>query len=159
MQEDIEQRSLTLIVSGTKLTGRLLKAAISKYLAHRKEKKLHKGRDSPDVQSYGKVSMDELKKQYGEMRELDVQDKSLRSFDRYARQYRVTYSVRTNGKGKYQVFFKAPNEANMQAAFEKYAGKKLQKAQRPSVLAKLEHFKALIKKPIADRAKKKEMEL
>ena len=62
MQEDIEQRTLTLIISGSKLTGRLLKAAISKYLAHRNEKKLHKGRDSPDVQSYGKISMDELQK-------------------------------------------------------------------------------------------------
>ena len=159
MQEDIENRSLTLIVSGGKFTGRLLKAAISKYLAHRKEKKLHKGRDSPGVQSYGKVGMDELKKQFGEMRELDVQDKSLRNFDRYARKYRVTYAVYTNGKGKYQVFFKAPNEANMQAAFEKYAGKKLQRAQRPSALAKLAQFKALVKKPVADREKKKEMEL
>lgn len=159
MQEDIEQRTLTLIISGSKFTGRLMKAAISKYLAHRKEKKLQKGRDSPDVQSYGKVSMDELQKRYGDMRELDVQDKSLRSFDRCARQYRVTYSVRTNGKGKYQVFFKAPSEANMQAAFEKFAGKKLQKAQRPSVLAKLEHFQSLVKKPIADREKRKEMEL
>ena len=43
MQEDIEQRTLTLIISGSKFTGRLLKAAISKYLAHRKEQKLHKG--------------------------------------------------------------------------------------------------------------------
>ena len=159
MQEDIENRSVTLIISGTKFTGRLLKGAISKYLAHRKEKKLHKGRDSPDVQSYGKVSMDELKKQYGDMRELDVQDKSLRSFDRCARQYRVAYTAYTNGKGKFQVFFKAPSEANMQAAFEKFAGTKLQRAQRPSVLAKLEHFKALVKKPIADRARKKELEL
>ena len=103
--------------------------------------------------------MDELKKQYGDMREVDVQDKSLRSFDRYARQYRVTYSVRTNGKGKYQVFFKAPDEANMQKAFEKFTGKKLQKAQRPSVLAKLAKFKEMVKKPIVDRTKRKEMEL
>lgn len=40
MQEEVENRTLTLVVSGTKFTGRLLKAAISKYLAHRKEKKL-----------------------------------------------------------------------------------------------------------------------
>lgn len=159
MQEEVENRTLTLVVSGTKFTGRLLKAAISKYLTHRKEKKLHKGRDSPDVQSCGKVSMDELKKQYGEMRELDVQDKSLRSFDRCARQYRVAYTAYTNGKGKFQVFFKAPSEANMQAAFEKFAGKKLQRAQRPSVLAKLAKFKEMVKKPIADREKRKEMEL
>ena len=37
MQEEVENRTLTLVVSGTKFTGRLLKAAISKYLAHCKE--------------------------------------------------------------------------------------------------------------------------
>lgn len=43
MQEEVENRTLTLVVSGTKFTGRLLKAAITKYLAHRKEKKLQTG--------------------------------------------------------------------------------------------------------------------
>ena len=49
MQEEVENRTLTLVVSGTKLTGRLFKAAICKYLAHRKEKKLQKqrSRDAP----------------------------------------------------------------------------------------------------------------
>ena len=37
MQEEVENRTLTLVVSGTKFTGRLFKAAICKYLAHRKE--------------------------------------------------------------------------------------------------------------------------
>ena len=51
MQEEVENRTLTLIVSGTKFTGRLLKAAITKYMAHRKEKKLNKqkSRDSPII--------------------------------------------------------------------------------------------------------------
>ena len=40
MQEEVENRTLTLVVSGTKFTGRMFKAAISKYMAHRKEKKL-----------------------------------------------------------------------------------------------------------------------
>ena len=46
MQEEVENRTLTLVVSGTKFTGRLLKAAISKYMAHCKEKKLEKQRSS-----------------------------------------------------------------------------------------------------------------
>ena len=33
MQEEVENRTLTLVVSGTKFTGRLLKAAISKYMS------------------------------------------------------------------------------------------------------------------------------
>ena len=42
MQEEVENRTLTLVVSGTKFTGRMLKAAISKYMAHRKEKEAGK---------------------------------------------------------------------------------------------------------------------
>ena len=42
MQEEVENRTLTLVVSGTKFTGRLLKAAVTKYMAHRKAKKLEK---------------------------------------------------------------------------------------------------------------------
>ena len=51
MQEEVENRTLTLVVSGTKFTGRLLKAAISKYMAHRKAKKLEKqrSRDAPVI--------------------------------------------------------------------------------------------------------------
>ena len=37
MQEEVENRTLTLVVSGTKFTGRMFKAAISKYMAHRKK--------------------------------------------------------------------------------------------------------------------------
>ena len=47
MQEEVENRTLTLVVNGTKFTGRLFKAAITKYLAHRKEKKLNMGRYQP----------------------------------------------------------------------------------------------------------------
>ena len=51
MQEEVENRTLTLVVSGTKFTGRLMKAAITKYLAHRKEKKLQKQKSRPHGQS------------------------------------------------------------------------------------------------------------
>ena len=44
MQEEVENKTLTLIVNGGKFTGRLLKAAISKYMAHLKEAKVEKRR-------------------------------------------------------------------------------------------------------------------
>ena len=61
MQEEVENRTLTLAVSGTKFTGRLLKAAITKYLAHRKEKKLQKqkSRDTPVI-PHGKQTVKQL---------------------------------------------------------------------------------------------------
>ena len=136
MQEDIENRTMTLVISGSKFTGRLLKAALTKYLAHRKEKKVQKvqkkqakSRDKPEVQHYGRISKDELERQHGDMRELDIHDKSLRQFDRIARKYHVQYAVFGNDKGKFEVFFKAPREANMQKAFEAFTVTKLKKAQ------------------------------
>ena len=61
MQEEVENRTLTLVVSGTKFTGRMFKAAISKYMAHRKEKKLQKqrSRDAP-VKPQGKQTVKQL---------------------------------------------------------------------------------------------------
>ncbi len=41
MQEDIENRAVALAIKSVKLTGHGLKVAIAKYLAHRKEQKLH----------------------------------------------------------------------------------------------------------------------
>ena len=48
----------------------------------------------------------------------------------------------------------------MQKAFEAFTVAKLKKAQRrESVLGKLAKFKEMVKKPIADRQKRKELEL
>ncbi len=110
--------------------GRLLKAAVSKYLAHRKEVKAQKSRDHPEEHG-GQVSMAELQAQKGDLRRLDISDPSLKEFDRIARQHEVKYSVFKLGKGKYQVFFKAPSEEAMMAAFEKIQRQKAGKGQPP----------------------------
>lgn len=159
MQEEVENRTLTLGINSTKFTGNVLKAAIGKYLAHRKEGKAQASRDSPGVRSFGKVSMTRLQQEYGDMRQIDVQDSSLRDFDRIARDHGVRYAVYKTDKGHYQVFFKAPNEANMNAAFQKFAALKVKKAERrKSALGRLEKFKAMVKNAVVDRTKRKELE-
>ena len=160
MQEEVESKTVTLIVSGTKLTGRLLKAAISKYLAHRKEVKQSASLDSKDsgVKQYGKISMAEIEKQFGDSKRIDLKDKGLSEFDRCARKYCVQYAVRKNSKGSYELFFKAPSSENMDSAFREYTVKRLKKAQRPSVLAKLQKFKEQVKNAVGDRTKRKEIE-
>ena len=46
MQEEVENRTLTLVVSGTKFTGRMFKAAISKYMAQSQRKRSWKNREA-----------------------------------------------------------------------------------------------------------------
>ena len=46
----------------------------------------------------------------------------------------------------------------MTAAFKEYTEKTIKKERKPSILAKLAHFKSLIKSAVVDRTKKKELE-
>ena len=165
MQEEVENRTLTLVVSGTKFTGRLFKAAISKYMAHRREKKLEKqrSRDSP-VTPKGKQTVKQLIGQNQGVSNIEINDPSIRDFERIARKYGVDYAVkkdRSASPPKYLIFFKARDADALTAAFTEYTGKKVKKAEkteRPSVLAKLAQFKELIKNAVVDRTKRKELE-
>lgn len=165
MQEEVENRTLTLVVSGTKFTGRLFKAAISKYMAHRREKKLEKqrSRDSP-VTPKGKQTVKQLIGQNQGVSNIEINDPSIRDFERIARKYGVDYAVkkhRSASPPKYLIFFKARDTDALTAAFSEYTQKKVKKAdrsERPSVLAKLAQFKELLKNTVVDRSRRKELE-
>lgn len=160
MQEELENKTVTLIISGTKLTGRVLKAAVSKYLAHRKNVKLEKKRDA-DVIPRGKQSVKELVGQNQGVSNIEITDKNIRDFDRVARKYGVDYAVkkdRSVSPPKYLVFFKARDADALTSAFTEYSAKRVKQASRPSVLEKLQKFKALVKSAVVDRTKKKERE-
>ena len=165
MQEEVENRTLTLVVSGTKFTGRLFKAAISKYMAHRREKKLEKqrSRDSP-VTPKGKQTVKQLIGQNQGVSNIEINDPSIKDFERIARKYGVDYAVkkdRSASPPKYLIFFKARDADALTAAFTEYTGKKIKKAEkteRPSVLAKLAQFKELLKNTVVDRSRRKELE-
>ena len=165
MQEEVENRTLTRVVSGTKFTGRLFKAAISKYMAHRREKKLEKqrSRDSP-VTPKGKQTVKQLIGQNQGVSNIEINDPSIRDFERIARKYGVDYAVkkdRSASPPKYLIFFKARDADALTAAFTEYTGKKVKKAEkteRPSVLAKLAQFKELLKNTVVDRSRRKELE-
>ena len=165
MQEEVENRTLTLIVSGTKFTGRLFKAAISKYMAHRREKRLEKqrSRDSP-VTPKGKQTVKQLIGQNQGVSNIEINDPSIKDFERIARKYGVDYAVkkdRSASPPKYLIFFKARDADALTAAFSEYTQKKVKKAdrsERPSVLEKLAQFKELLKNTVVDRSRRKELE-
>ena len=125
---------MTLIVSGTKFTGRLFKAAISKYMAHRREKKLEKqrSRDSP-VTPKGKQTVKQLIGQNQGVSNIEINDPSIRDFERIARKYGVDYAVkkdRSTSPPKYLIFFKGRDADALTAAFSEYTQKKVKKADR-----------------------------
>ena len=159
MQEEVENRTLTLAVNGTKFTGRMLKAAIGKYMAHRREVKQQKNRDGPVVH-HGKQSVKQLVGQGQGVDSIELTDPSTREFDRIARKYGVDYAIkrdRGSDPPRFLIFFKGRDNDAITAAFQEYAGKKVKKASRPSVLQKLAVFKGMVRDS-AEKVKKKVLE-
>ena len=133
MQEEVENRTLTLVVSGTKFTGRMFKAAISKYMAHRKEKKLQKqrSRDAPVI-PHGKQTVKQLVGQNQGISNIEITDSSIREFEKIARKYGVDYAVkkdRSSSPPKYLIFFKGRDADALTAAFTEYTNKKGQEGR------------------------------
>lgn len=108
MQEEIDNRTVTLAISAAKLTGRVLKAAIVKYLAHCKVKKVEKPKEV-DVIPRGKQSVRGLVGQNQGVSNIEITNKNIRGFERVARKYGVDYALkkdRSVAPPKYLVFLK-----------------------------------------------------
>ena len=112
----------------------------------------------------GKQTVKQLIGQNQGVSNIEINDPSIKEFEKIARKYGVDYAVkkdRSSSPPKYLIFFKARDADALTAAFSEYTQKKVKKAdrsERPSVLAKLSHFKALIKNAVVDRNKRKELE-
>ena len=165
MQEEIENRTLTLIVNSTKFSGRLLQSAVNKYMNHHKGRKLQKqNKRAAEVKPRGKQTVKQLIGQNQGVSNIEITDPSIKVFERIARKYGVDYAVKKDRRSsppKYLIFFKGRDADALTAAFTEYTSKKIKKAQkakRPSVLAKLSRFKELVKNAVAVRTKKKELE-
>ena len=163
MQEEVENRTVSLSISTTKLTGRVLKAAIAKYLNHRKSVKMDKLREDGII-PHGKQTVKQLGEQGQGVSNMETTNLRVRSFDRVARKYGVDYAIRkdkSTDPPKYQIFFKGKDSDAIAAAFQEYSAKEIRRESKakPSVIAKLRKFTELVRSQGRDKVKSKEKEL
>ena len=99
MQEEVENRTVNLAVTTTKLTARSVLAACMKYLRHRglvKEKKAAekaaKSKENPIP--HGKQTVKELIGQNQGVSNMDIAKTDLRGFEKVAQKYGVDYAIR-----------------------------------------------------------------
>ena len=155
MQEEVDSRTVALSISAVKFTGQVFKAAIGKYMAHRKEKKLQKSRDGP-VKPCGKQTVKQL---IGQNQGVSTNDPEIKNFERIARKYGVDYAVKkvkTDDRPKYVIFFKARDADALTQAFTEYLRKTVEKEKKPSVLKKLRDLSAVVKEKVLERTKEKQ---
>ena len=152
MQEEVEQRVVTLIVDCAKLTEQELRKALGKLLEQMKTRKQSK-------QPHGKMTVKELASQNKGMQSIEVTDKNIGSFSRIARKYGIDFApFKAKDKKRYLIFFKAQDTDAMTAAFQEYTAKVVNRTERPSVLAKLAKIKVLLQSIVPERTRKKERE-
>ena len=136
MQEEVEQRTVTLAINTTKMSANVLKSAIAKYLAYRKEK----AREGP-VKPCGKQSVKQLVGQNQGVSNIEITDKNIKDFERIARKYGVDFALKKDTSGeipRYLVFFKGRDADVITAAFREFSAKNLEKEKKPSIRKELD---------------------
>lgn len=155
MQEEVEQKVVTLIIDCSKLTEAELRKALAKLSEHMKAS--HQKHQYNKQNPHGKMTVKQLAAQNKGMQSIEVTDKNIGSFTRIARKYGIDYApFKVKGQDRYMIFFKSQDTDAMTAAFKEYSEQRLQKADRPTILERLAHFKSLIKAPVLDKNRNKE---
>ena len=160
MQEEVEHKTISLMISATKLSGRVLKAAITKLLAQLQAEKQHRQQKGPVVH-HGKQTVKQLTGQDQGSSTMETTNLRVRSFDRVARKYGVDYAITKDQNvmpPKYTVFFKAKDADALTSAFEEFTNRKLKTKEKPSVLEQLNKLKELVAAILPDKVRHKSQE-
>ena len=96
MQEEVNQKTIAFTTQNAKLTARVLKEIISKYLRDQENKKTMKNTKSKAVPELKrkKTSLKELSKKYDGLKSIEIDDTNIKGFEKYAKKYHIEYSKR-----------------------------------------------------------------
>ena len=165
IQEDIENKSVTLIINSGKLTARTLETAFTKLLRYSRNKLKEHREEQRDVKPQGKQTIKELIAQNQGVEKTELADKEeVRTFDRIARQYGVDYAIKKGvspeGKKRYILFFKARDRSAIDQAMSTYAVEfvKKHKREHPPVETVLDPLEEVLQGKKKDRVREKGME-
>ena len=153
MQDEVRDKSVALAIkvgkTGGKLTADLLKWAIRQYLQQSRNPKIH----------HGKQSVKQLVRQGAGVKNIEITEKNIKSFEHVAKKYGVDFALKKDpAEGKYYVFFKVRDEDALNAAFAEYTAKTIHRKapEKPSVRQQLTHFKEVVKDMVRDTAKNRD---
>lgn len=148
MQEEMNEKTVSLIIRGTKVTAVVLKDAMKMFLRQTSNRESN-GRDGKgtsekqkQVSQTGKTSLRKMMKEGSELSNIEISDENIKSFEKIARKYSMQFSLmkdKSHDPPRYLVFFKARDVNVMQAAFREYTGVTLNRKTRPSIRKKLQN--------------------
>ncbi len=160
MQEEIENKTVNLAISTTKLSFRTIIKGYQMWKAHHSKSQAKKAAKEAQP-THGKQSIKELIGQNQGVTNIDISKTDLKGFEQVARKYGVDYAI-TKDKAvvppKYMVFFKAKDADALTAAFTEFSNQKMKKLEKPSVLKQLEKLKQMVAAIMPDKVRHKSQE-
>ncbi|MDO4961374.1 MAG: PcfB family protein [Eubacteriales bacterium] len=139
MQEEIEKKAVSFVISTSKLTIRGLLKGMHLYLRYRANRKAK----AANEHVHGKQKVKALLRQDAGAVTVDIEKTELKGFERVARKYGIDYAVeKDHEKGEgYLIFFKAKDDAAVQSAYKEYAAMAFKKKDaRESLKSRIERF-------------------
>ena len=154
MQDETNEQVVKICLQCSEATEKVLKQAIKKLLEEMEKaekepvmaaapQKAQTGEKAPErtqKSRRGKQSLKKLKQQGKDLSSIEITDKNIRSFEKYARKYCVDYCLKKDSSSRpphYYVFFKAADIDSVTAAFREYSGHRMRKNERKSVRREL----------------------
>jgi len=159
MQEEIENRSITLVITTSKLTARVLRDAMRRYLETKNYQ--HRTTTAKDTVKHGKQTVKQLVGQGKGVTNIEVTDSNIKAFERVANKYGMDFAVKRDASQrppKYLVFFKAPDTDAMTTAFHEFTAKTIERENKPSILAQLHKFQQLVRNRTSAKERNREQE-
>ena len=152
MQEEVDSKTVALVINSAKLTGRLFIAAIRKFLEHNKNKNA--------VIPHGKQTVKQLIGQNQGVTTFESNDIDVKGFERYARKYGVDYAIKKvrddTGKAKFIVFFKGRDKDAIDTAMREYVAKAMSPEKKPSIQKKLQEMGEKVQNKVLEITKTKQ---
>ena len=150
MQDEVNEKVVSLAIKTSKLTAEVLQKAMKALLA--------KGKGQLTKAPHGKITMRQLMKPGEKVTNIEITDANIKSFDPIAKKNGLDYNVKRIENGKpptYLVSFRGKDIDVMTEAFREFSAKKLSREQKPSILKALASFKEAAKQLNANRQKTK----
>ena len=156
MQEEVDEKTMALVITGGKISAGILKDALARYVRHveerrrmtrtekREEKRAERaaaGKAKENEFHPGRKSLNSMMKEGSQLSNIEITDKNIRSFEKVARKYSIDYSLKKDKSvdpPKYLVFFRAKDVDVMTAAFKEYTGVTLKKSRKVSIRKRLQ---------------------
>ena len=160
MEEEVNQRVVTLGVNTSKMRAGILARTMKNFLAreHQAFQQHAAERQNEKANEHGKIKFKDLMAQNAGAESIEIDNDNIKSFDKVARKYNIDYALKkdkTEDPPKYYIFFKARDRETMTMAFKEFVKNNERDKEKHPMKQKLKEYEEMRKKLNKQRSKEK----